>query len=65
MSVGYLNYDLSVRNKEYLASMISLVVGQKYSEILGFIQEIETDQELQSCLRQCSGIGFCFKKNGE
>jgi hypothetical protein len=40
-------YDLEDQNKRYLAAMIAKVVGLPFGEIMGYIREIEGDEDLR------------------
>lgn len=40
-------YDLSRENKKYLAQSIALVLGKEYSEILEYIKEAESNENLK------------------
>jgi len=70
LSKGYVIYDLQQRNKEYLGSMISVMVKKDYDEIMSYIHEIENDENLAQhflnvmesdpYLRRCYGNKMYF-----
>ena len=41
-------YDLEPRNKRHLAAFVAHVVGRPYTEVLGYIHEIEEDADLKA-----------------
>jgi predicted O-methyltransferase YrrM len=41
-------YDLEARNVEYLGAFVSEITGRPLEEILGFLSEIENDQDLKA-----------------
>lgn len=45
-------YDLEPRNKRHLAAFVAHVVGRPYSEVLGYIQEIEDDTDLKGTIAE-------------
>lgn len=47
-------YDLDDLNKKYLASFISQVTRKDRQEILGYLQEIETDEPLRQHIHQAT-----------
>jgi predicted O-methyltransferase YrrM len=44
-------YDLDPLNKRYLTSFVAVITGRPFSEIQGYISEIENDQALRSHIR--------------
>jgi predicted O-methyltransferase YrrM len=44
-------YDLTARNRQYLAAMIAYVCAVPHQAILGYIDELEQDRELQAHIR--------------
>jgi hypothetical protein len=45
--VGNFSYDLTPRNRKYLASVLSVVVNRPYDEMLGYLFELDGDAELR------------------
>lgn len=43
-------YDLEPRNKRHLAAFVAHVVGRPYTEVLGYIREIEEDADLKAAI---------------
>jgi hypothetical protein len=48
ISKGCQSYDLTPRNKKYLANLISVVTRKKYEEIYNYFQEFENDDFLHN-----------------
>lgn len=54
-------YDLTPLNKRYLASVVAMIVVKTYEEILGYIDELDADDDLKkhiSALTASSGFRF-------
>lgn len=45
-------YDLTDQNKSYLASMIAGVTGHSFQEIISYIDELDTDQDLRTHIQR-------------
>jgi hypothetical protein len=53
-------YDLEPRNKLHLAAFVAHVVERPYSEVLGYIQEIEEDVDLKAAI----AAGVSMQRSG-
>jgi predicted O-methyltransferase YrrM len=51
-------YDLTSRNEDYLAEMLSVVLARPSSEIAGYIRELHHDDDLKrTIIEQVAGLG--------
>jgi methyltransferase family protein len=62
-------YNLTHRNQEYLAHVVSVVTGTKYSSALGYLSEIDNDADMKqhiqswiakSSMRHCNDPAFAI-----
>ncbi len=56
--VSNFTYDLTQLNKRYLSAQVADITGQSYDQIMGYIMELETDQQLHA------HIGESIRKAG-
>ncbi len=52
--VDNFTYELTELNKQQLASLIAHVTGVEYSQILGYMEELDGDAELRNHIRQAT-----------